>query len=738
MGRMRRIHSHPNYSQICGRNQSISITNLSLLRPVARKQTPMPRFLDTYTGEFVWLTYVGITPYAILSHTWCDEEEGGEQTYDDIVQFQSAFSPSTPGYSHTSYPPPPLNEAFFSHPELSAKIKGICKVARRAGYRLIWIDSCCIDKRSSAELSEAINAMYALYRDSNICFVYLADVPDGTVPRATDSDFWKSRWYKRGWTLQELIAPARVMFLSSGWTFLGTKTGLASTLEKITGVSAAILTGRVPLSSASVAKRMSWAAERATKRVEDQAYSLLGIFGVHLSPIYGEGTNAFLRLQEEIIKHIPDQSIFAWGKSRTLVTHNWVSETYHGLGNVVGPGLLASSPIAFYGVGDVTPIAATEFSGAIGMPRSFVPPPLHCVFTPQGVRISLMHISLALLPETTQALLKCDMFSHFSRDPVMTHLAPRVLVLLRCEDQDGNVIALPLHCPEQDVGRAENVSVGVRARSSNIDCYDPTRVVRVPKKVLERFDVTAAYIELSILRHHEEPLGPRLKRTRFSIENGIALWDVPPGERAIFQHSPDCEEELRAVGFAVTPLECRWSHSEVTLATTLRSAAREHLSRQPEGSTDILIQLRLYPEKYGLDAAACFSVDRPATLSISGSPSAADDSGFKQSIISRVSSSTCTRVLVEAEFVIPADDSDDQMDVHGVVKVDEYVRLLRLSLLRPMQSAYVVGCKDILFSVELSEPLIAGEIAEPAVVVDQVVKYHPQPDPPPRHLRRQL
>ncbi|KAH9846720.1 hypothetical protein C2E23DRAFT_743388, partial [Lenzites betulinus] len=137
--------------------------------------------------------------------------------------------------------------------------------------------------------------------------------------------------------------------------------------------------------SASVAKRMSWAAERKTTRVEDRAYSLLGIFGVHMSPIYGEGTNAFLRLQEEIIKHIPDQSIFAWDVSRTVVTlkkdpeaGKWYCESW----DLGGSGLLAATPDAFGHFRDVTPITLADFATDIGRPHAIPPPRLHCIFTP--------------------------------------------------------------------------------------------------------------------------------------------------------------------------------------------------------------------------------------------------------------------------------------------------------------------------------------------------------------------
>lgn len=206
----------------------------------------------------------------------------------------------------------PNAESVLSHPDLCDKIKGVCKVAREAGYELIWIDSVCIDKSSGAELAEAINSMFDLYRLADVCYVYLSDV-HADDPLRCGSDFERSRWHKRGWTLQELLAPKRVVFLTSSWTLLGTKISLLSALVRATDIDADILLGSAPLSSASVARRMSWASSRETTRIEDEAYSLVGIFGVHLSPIYGEGSNAFLRLQEEILKIVPDQSIFAWG-----------------------------------------------------------------------------------------------------------------------------------------------------------------------------------------------------------------------------------------------------------------------------------------------------------------------------------------------------------------------------------------------------------------------------------------
>ncbi|TBU53835.1 heterokaryon incompatibility protein-domain-containing protein [Dichomitus squalens] len=196
--------------------------------------------------------------------------------------------------------------------ELSRKIRQACRVARKAGYRYLWIDSCCIDKTSSSELSESINSMYQWYGRANVCFAHLADVPSDDDPRAAQSAFRRSRWFTRGWTLQELIAPLNVIFLSDDWNVIGTKLTLVSPIEDITSIPAEALLHTKSLDDFSVAQRLSWAAKRATTRVEDQAYSLLGTFDITMPTLYGEGERAFRRLQEEIVRRVPDQSLFAW------------------------------------------------------------------------------------------------------------------------------------------------------------------------------------------------------------------------------------------------------------------------------------------------------------------------------------------------------------------------------------------------------------------------------------------
>ena len=186
-------------------------------------------------------------------------------------------------------------------------------MAERDGFAWVWIDTCCINKESSTELSEAINSMFAWYIHSEVCYAYLSDVPADDDMHAEDSAFRKARWHTRGWTLQELLAPALVVFYSSDWKRLGTKEELADLLEDITDIYACYLTRKESLVLASVAERMSWASNRHTTRIEDEAYCLLGLFGIVLPTLYGEGRRAFLRLQQEIAKQSIDTSIFAWG-----------------------------------------------------------------------------------------------------------------------------------------------------------------------------------------------------------------------------------------------------------------------------------------------------------------------------------------------------------------------------------------------------------------------------------------
>ncbi|PIL25312.1 hypothetical protein GSI_13201 [Ganoderma sinense ZZ0214-1] len=323
------------------------------------------RLIDTTTGEFVnFQDLEEIPPYAILSHTW---DEKGEQSYQEVVEIQAKYRhrsrldsfghalnslaswllltpaqsimPVSHRYLHScsiffgflplwwlaltavidfivqAWLSLSCRSIFDPSSELSDKVRRACKIARQDGYGYIWIDSSCIDETSSSELSEAINSMFNWYRAAQVCYAFLADVPsDEDVLSAEGSKFRMSRWFTRGWTLQELIAPHWVIFLSQDWDILGTKHGLADVIQEITFIDPDILTHKKDLSDESVADRMRWASKRKTTRVEDAAYSLLGIFGITMTTLYGEGQYAFRRLQEEILRRIPDQSIFAWGR----------------------------------------------------------------------------------------------------------------------------------------------------------------------------------------------------------------------------------------------------------------------------------------------------------------------------------------------------------------------------------------------------------------------------------------
>lgn len=212
-----------------------------------------------------------------------------------------------------------------------AKIQKSCDQARKDGYQYVWVDTCCINKNSSAELSEAINSMYRWYEASAICYVFLSDVHATMVNSDVRQQIWDSVWFTRGWTLQELIAPKNgVVFYDKQWDFLGTKQTLIDLLVLKTRIDEAIFNG-TPRSKCSIAQKMSWASGRLTSKPEDAAYSLLGIFDVKMPLLYGEREKkAFQRLQEQIIKQSDDHTIFAWSIHR----HDQ-------------PVLLADSPEAF-------------------------------------------------------------------------------------------------------------------------------------------------------------------------------------------------------------------------------------------------------------------------------------------------------------------------------------------------------------------------------------------------------
>lgn len=189
------------------------------------------------------------------------------------------------------------------------EIIGCCKLAVRDGFKWAWIDTCCIDKRSSAELSEAINSMYKWYWQAAICYVHLSDISIKTNDWIQKLE--NSRWFQRGWTLQELLAPDVFEFYDDAWDFIGNKTNLIKHVQRATKIGREFLLSREAIKDASVGTKFSWAASMQTTRPEDMAYCLLGLVQVNMPILYGEGDRAFYRLQLEIIKKTNEHSIFA-------------------------------------------------------------------------------------------------------------------------------------------------------------------------------------------------------------------------------------------------------------------------------------------------------------------------------------------------------------------------------------------------------------------------------------------
>jgi len=291
--------------------------------------------LNTRTYELKRF-FSDVPRYAILSHTWAVDEP----TFDDLAT----------GTAH-------LKAGY-------QKIEQSCAIAAESDISHIWIDTICIDKRSSSELSEAINSMYRYYERSYICYAYLEDISSGEIAH---NKIMASRWWTRGWTLQELIAPKEVVFYSTVWFPIASKGDLASSIFQATGIDESILKNSGYLHSVSVAKRMSWAAKRETTREEDIAYCLLGVFGVSMPLLYGEGPKSFSRLQEEIMKESSDQSLFAW--SRTMESDD--SDLH---------GMLAPHPRSFSNSGDIVPFQGIEHFGTATE---------HYTMTNKGLQISL-------------------------------------------------------------------------------------------------------------------------------------------------------------------------------------------------------------------------------------------------------------------------------------------------------------------------------------------------------------
>ena len=307
------------------------------------------RVLRVKDLKFVDVPDVTKIKYAILSHVW-DKEE---------IELQDVYR-----CSHDKpLTVPKKEEAIF-------KFEGCRRQAREDDIPYFWIDTCCIDKPNHSELNEAINSMYYWYKHAKVCYAYLSDVPkDGKIS--------ESKWFKRGWTLQELIAPTNVVFFDQKWGTMGSRANMVADLSRITNIREEFLSGG-NLEEASVAERMSWVSQRSTSKEEDLAYCLLGIFDVHMPLLYGERLiAAFRRLQLQILEMDDDTSIFAW-RTKSLVSG--------GKGQEDTFGLLAPSPVCFKDSHNVKKVALPRVDGYVGGIR-----------TPISFNNKGLHLSLPIL-----------------------------------------------------------------------------------------------------------------------------------------------------------------------------------------------------------------------------------------------------------------------------------------------------------------------------------------------------
>jgi hypothetical protein len=489
------------------------------------------RLLNARTLKFEEFFDNAIPEFALLSHTWGAEEV----SFQDALRLTSATGSPVPN-------------------DLACKagwdkIKRTCGLALRDNLEYAWIDTCCIDKTSSAELSEAINSMFHWYERSKVCYAYLADVPaTGTLDLSNPGDQFKaSRWLTRGWTLQELLAPSNVVFFASDWTYIATRHELAAAISSITGIHRSLLqlqdvsslscvsqpaepaskrlwdvinvAGASPshvkrshildkLRGSSIAERMSWAAKRQTTRVEDTAYCLLGIFEIHMPLIYGEGPRAFIRLQEEIMRKSDDMTILAWHfrlnnqplkpilPKESPWAHPWKVFHYaprYG-SDCRSVGLLAESPAAFLGCEDIVP---SEASGSAGTAPS--------TLSSKGLSTRL---------------------------PLSDDKHPHIVLPCRLKDDPWHLIALPLVC---------------RDANSYARAHMPSRLV--DHNVWHRWRSTSVNLLTSVDEYDSRPQIPEDSFWVRELPDGYEIADVHPratyalSERIIVPHGAPFGEQ---------------------------------------------------------------------------------------------------------------------------------------------------------------------------------------------------
>jgi hypothetical protein len=380
------------------------------------------RLINVTTFEIEEFFDDEIPKYWTLSHTWRRRQE---PTFQEWTKVHSDLAGRTPEEIESYLSGRPNRTGFD-------KVISIIGLAQLANVQYCWADTVCIDKSSSAELSEAINSMYRIYQSCERCVVYLSDVKMDTEPYSfgPPSSFAHSKWFTRGWTLQELIAPAVVVFYDCHWKYMGNKSedALQKLIKEVTGIPQSLLDVAGSKDHFCVAQKLSWASNRRTTRKEDEAYCLLGLLGIYMPLLYGEGANAFLRLQEELIRRSDDDSIFAWWpQNASLYTHR---------------GILAQSPQDFAQSSNV--YNATWDDSHVDTYS----------ITNRGVRLHLYGNTPRSKPKEFVASLDCMIVN-----PNSNHVRERVTISLRNLDQQY----IRIRCHEKTTA---DVELNARAKKA--------------------------------------------------------------------------------------------------------------------------------------------------------------------------------------------------------------------------------------------------------------------------------
>ncbi|KAJ5822355.1 Heterokaryon incompatibility [Penicillium robsamsonii] len=265
------------------------------------------RVLDTRSLKFVDFAEFPDKEYAILSHTWLRQalEDGlwthSELEYKDMKGYSAS---QLENFKNRGWEGSRLKKKGWE------KIVGFCNLARRKKYQYAWMDTCCIDKSNPQETKRSIHGMWEFYTHAAVCYAYIQEVDMSNEKRRSDEAFNSAKWFNRGWTLQELLAPKKLLYVDRNWREIGSRevkgapgTGLSQLLREYVR--------KVPMEN-NLATQLSWAGPRNTTRVEDQAYSILALLQIKMDVDYNAGKLAFLQFQKELIKKYDDLSLLAW------------------------------------------------------------------------------------------------------------------------------------------------------------------------------------------------------------------------------------------------------------------------------------------------------------------------------------------------------------------------------------------------------------------------------------------